>query len=156
MTSSGWSIGANGNWAGFELMGSYYDGKGLGTTHQLNFDSVDAVGQERDNDGFIIQGGYNFFGKAKLLASYGETNADETINDKACRTGVGACNVLAIVGAGAAGARLDSQNMFTVGMYYDTTSWLKLVAEYSRQEEEWFDGTDLEADIFAVGGFFFW
>ncbi len=137
VTAAGWSVGVNGNWAGFELMGSYYDGEGLGTTHQLNFDSVDGLGEERDNDGFIIQGGYNFFGKAALRASYGESTADETTNDKACRTGVGVCAAAAggfgaagpvVVGAGAAGARLETQSMFTVGLYYDVNSWLKLVA----------------------------
>jgi hypothetical protein len=156
VTASGWSVGANGNWAGFELMGSYYDGKALGTTFMLDVDSVDAQGVERDNSGFIIQGGYNFFGKAKLLASYGQSTADETTNDKACRTGVGICSAAGVAGAGFAGARLKSQSMFTVGMYYDVNSWLKLVAEYNMQEDEWHDGTDLEADIFALGGFFFW
>ncbi len=46
--------------------------------------------------------------------------------------------------------------MFTVGMYYDVNSWLKLVAEYNIQEDEWHDGTDREATVFALGGFFFW
>lgn len=163
VTATGWSVGAGGNWAGFELMGSYYDGEALGTTFMLNFDSVDGRGQERDNDGFIVQGGYNFFGKAKLLASYGETSADETTNDAACRTGVGVCTAATggfgttiSVGAGAPGARLETQSAFVVGLYYDVNSWLKLVAEYTKQEEEWHDGTDLDADIFAVGGFFFW
>ena len=51
---------------------------------------------------------------------------------------------------------METQSAFVVGLYYDVNSWLKLVAEYTKQEEEWHDGTDLEADIFAVGGFFFW
>ena len=148
VTASGWSVGVSGNWAGFELMGSYYDGKALGTTLMLDFDSVDSRGDERDNDGFIVQGGYNFFGKAKLLASYGESSADETSNDTACRIG-GVC-------VGPVGARLDTQKMFTVGLYYDVNSWLKLVAEYNNQEDEWHDDSDRTADVFALGGFFFW
>ena len=59
-------------------------------------------------------------------------------------------------GTGAPGARLETQSMFTVGMYYDVNSWLKLVAEYNLQEDEWHDGTEREADVFALGGFFFW
>ncbi len=161
-TTAGWSVGVNGSWAGFLLMGSYYNGEGLGTTFLLDTDSIDAKGEERDNDGFIVQGGYNFFGRAKLLASYGQSTADETTNDSACRTGIGTCTSFATLsdptGATitAPGARLDSQSAFVVGLYYDPNSWLKLVAEYTQQEDEWHDGTSREADIFALGGFFFW
>jgi len=46
--------------------------------------------------------------------------------------------------------------MGTVGVYHDMTSWLKLVAEYSYVKHEWHNGADQDANIFAIGGFFFW
>jgi hypothetical protein len=145
----GWTAGAQVKFVGFELNGSYYDGEGLGTSFLLDADSLDATGQKRDNKGWMVQGGYTFLGHTKLAASYGRSQADETSNDSICRTGGAGC-------IGFNGARLDEQNAYVVGLYHDVNANLKLVAEYSRVENEWHGGQDQKANVVGVGGYFFW
>jgi hypothetical protein len=155
VTSAGWNAGAQASMAGFEITGSYYDGEALGTLLKWfgaagaggalaapGFACTTAVGcQEADNDGFYIQGTYTFAGKTKVGVSYGESNQDS-------ETAPFAFN--------------DVENeMWTVGIYHDVTSWLRLVAEYNDQ-----DSTSrtpagapvagIEAQTFSVGGFLFW
>jgi hypothetical protein len=51
--------------------------------------------------------------------------------------------------------------MWTVGVYHDMNSWLKLIAEYSSLEND-YDGAgsniggSTDADVFSLGTFFFW
>jgi hypothetical protein len=145
----GATAGTQMNLAGFELTGSYYHGQGLGTTFLLDADSLDATGQARNNQGWLVQGGYTFWGQTKFAASWGKSRARETANDQNCRTGIGNC-------VGFEGARLDEQTAYVVGVYHDINANLKLVAEYSRIENEWHDGQEQKADVVGVGGFFFW
>jgi len=44
--------------------------------------------------------------------------------------------------------------MWTVGVYHDVNSWLKLVAEYSDYTSDFFGIQD--AQTFSVGGFLLW
>lgn len=145
----GWTAGTQVQFMGFEVNGSYYDGEGLGTSFLMDADSLDATGQKRDNKGWLVQGGYTILGHTKVAASYGRSEADETSNDRSCRTGGGSC-----VGAG--GARLEEQNSYVAGIYHDVNANLKLVAEYSRVENEWHGGQEQKANVVGVGGYFFW
>ena len=140
---SGYNIGLDVTFGGFNVMGSYYDGEALGTLFLQDlgaFTCTTAGCQEADNDGFIIQGAYTFNGKTKVGISYGESNQE----------------------AAAAGAPELSNELWTVGVYHDVNSWLKLVAEYSDQESDLFAGAapgtpqDHEAQTFSVGGFLLW
>lgn len=136
---NGYNIGGNLNIGGFGAMASWYDGEGIGSV--LTFtdlgDVVDAAGNELDADGYIIQGSYTFAGATKVAVSYGESAVDN--------------------GATGLSADLDSRSATVVGLYHDVNANLKLVAEYSKLETEWHNnGGDQEADIFALGGFFFW
>ncbi|ADJ27481.1 porin [Nitrosococcus watsonii] len=145
----GWTAGAQVQFMGFEVNGSYYDGEGLGTSFLMDADSLDATGQKRDNRGWLAQGGYTILGHTKLAVSYGISRADETSNDSICRTGGINC-------VGAAGARLEKQQSYVAGIYHDVNANLKLVAEYSRLENEWHGGQKQEANVVGVGGYFFW
>jgi hypothetical protein len=108
----------------------------------------------RDNDGWIAQGTYTWNGITKLGVSYGISSQDETTGDSNCRT-TGFADAAGTIGCSSA-ASIDQRKLLTVGVYHDMTSWLKLVAEYSYVDHEWHNGADQDANIFAVGGFFFW
>ena len=43
------------------------------------------------------------------------------------------------------------RELWTVGVYHDVNSWLKVVAEYSN-----FDAGAGETDTFSLGGFLLW
>jgi hypothetical protein len=145
-----------------ELMGSGYVGEGIGTTLQLDFDSLSGFGEARHNDGFIGQVGYAFGQGTKIQGSYGESTASETSSEQTCRTApatAGAItNGLTCTAAEGATARvnLKRQDLFDVMLSHDINPNLKLVAEYGRQSETWFDGKDTGGDVFGVGAFFFW
>lgn len=158
VTAQGVTVGGQLAMSGFEVTGSYYTGEALGLSLMLDTDSLDPAGKERDNDGFIVQGSYTFAGKTKVGVSYGESTADETSFERFLRTPVeidptGGCSIA----AASCVSEIQSQSAWTVGVYHDVTSWLKLVAEYTNSETEWFgDQDDHEVDTFSVGGFFFW
>ncbi len=143
---SGIHYGIQATFSGFEFVASGYTGEGIGMSLQQDTDSLDPFGAERDNDGFMLQGTYTFNGKTKVGVSYGENNADETSAEQLARVGLGAASV----------SELAEQNAWTVGVYHDVTSWLKVVAEYTNSESEWHGGESHEVDTFSVGGFFFW
>jgi len=155
-TVSGWGTGATASYMGFALTGYYYDGEGLGRSLQFaGGTACNAAGtfcEEAENDGYYVQGTYTFNGKTKVGASYGESNQDAFTN--AAMT-AGLLHVF------------DNQdvelNMWTVGVYHDVNSWLKLIAEYSKSENDYaanaFSGANsgtTESDTFSLGTFFVW
>jgi hypothetical protein len=140
----GVGVGANATFGGFGLTGYYYTGEGLGQLFSFSgagvgCNAAGTVCEEADNDGFYVQGTYTFNGVTKIGASYGESNQD---------------TYGAAIGAG----QVDdaSNKMYTVGIYHDVTSWLKVIGEYSHLEQEQFGGLDPEADVFSVGSFVTW
>ena len=140
-----------------ELMGSGYVGDALGTTLQLDTDSLDFTGKEKSNDGFIGQIGYAFGQGTKLQGSYGRSSQDETTAENLCRTslGVNSGTNISCPGAGA-GITVKDQSLYDVMLTHDVNPNLKLVAEYGRENTEWHDGNDMSTDIFGIGAFFFW
>ena len=140
VTSSGIDFGGEINVAGFGLTGHYYTGKALGDTLFLvNAYSCTATGcEEADNDGYYFQGTYTWNGKTKFGASYGGSFQDDLTSDNATRQIRGA-----------------SQTVWTIGVYHDVTSWLKVIAEYNDQST---DGVAGQYDLtgFSVGGFLLW
>lgn len=166
-TVHGWGVGAEGKYAGFGLTGYYYGGQGLGRSMQFHggtaCDAFGTVCEEADNDGYYVQGTYTFNGKTKLGISYGESTEDAFGNLDVADAYVGT------PGAQDRMSRDAELSMWTIGVYHDMTSWLKLIAEYSHQKNEYGEnelytnvgggvrnGTAAEADIFSVGTFFFW
>ena len=162
----GWGVGAEGKMAGFALTGYYYDGSGLGRSLQfvggtacnsavtINGTTF-AAGtncEATDNDGYYLQGTYNFGGKTKVGLSYGEST-ENAFSDPVMRQ----------AGLTEMQARDVQLSMWTVGVYHDVSSWLKLIAEYSHSKNDFgineltlANGADTKSDTFSVGSFFFW
>ncbi len=146
ISTHAWGAGTKIGYMGFELVGYYHDSAGLGLTAQFNqnavwFDSNGNV-RERKGDGYYIQGTYAFSGKTKLGVSYGEGNLDAID-----ATGVAANGV---------GTHVERQ-LWTVGVYHDVSSWLRLIAEYNRGElNTHTPGKNPGANTFSVGSFLFW
>ncbi|MSR13480.1 MAG: porin [Gammaproteobacteria bacterium] len=161
VTVQGWGVGAEAKFMGFGLTGYFYDGKGLGRSLQFlgGTRCNDGAGnlangqecQAADNDGFYVQGTYNFTGKTKVGASYGESNQD----------GFGLGNTFASIADGLTATGDVELNMWTVGVYHDVSSWLKVIAEYSKAENDYgsvggVGGGNSESNTFSIGSFFFW
>lgn len=142
--ASGWAYGAQYVMSsGLELLASGYNGKGLGSTLMLDSDSLDSMGKERENKGFLLQAAYTYQ-KTKVGLSYGQSRANETSADFDLRMANGT-------------RQIAKQSSVTLGVYHDVNKWLKLVAEYSRAKNEWHGpGSDQQADVVSVGGFFMW
>jgi hypothetical protein len=79
-------------------------------------------------DQYIVQAGYRFGGSTLVSANYAE------LEDKNAATD-------------------DTIEKWTVGVYHDVNSNLKLVAEYTQVEDDNDDAYD--AEIFGLGGFIF-
>lgn len=176
VTHWGVEVGGEVGYMGFALTGYYYTGdalgiglKNLGTGRAgINPGAGGAAGnpdilaigvncgvfdggtatecREAENDGFYIQGAYNFGQGTKVAMSYGESSQDGETDT-----------------AGAAVFNDATNEMWTVGVYHDLTSWLKLVAEYNNITKESEDPragnqgkVEIEADAFSVGAFMTW
>ena len=133
--SVGWNVGATVSASGFSMTGSYYDGEALGSV-LFGLGGGDAFNcnatgcNEADNDGFYVQTSYTFNGTTKIGGGYGESRQDA---DEMYDIG-----------------KVDRE-LWTVGVYHDVNSWLKVVAEYSN-----FDAGAGETDTFSLGGFLLW
>lgn len=128
--ATAWDIGGTVNVAGFGLTGYYYDGSGIGQTLQLN-GGFDANGNDRDSDGWYVQGTYTLPGVGtKLGASYGKSTLDGNSID---------------------GFKDVEDSMWVVGVYHPITKHLNLVAEYSVTERE-LDDKASAATAFAQNG----
>jgi hypothetical protein len=144
---------------GFALTGYYYDGEGLGRALQFAggtaCNTSGTMCEEAENDGYYVQGTYTFNGKTKVGASYGKSTQDAF---SASATAAG------IITNGLATNQDIELDMWTVGVYHDVNSWLKLIAEYSKSENDYsanvndpttFSGST-ESDTFSLGTFFVW
>lgn len=150
VTVAGFGAGADVKFGGWNVLGYYYTGDGLGRSLQfVGGTRCDATGntcEEADADGFLVQGSYTFNGVTKLAGSYGESNED---------------GLDANPTAGLPQTRDVHLNMWTLGVYHDINTWMKLIAEYSKVENEYGDlsgsaGANAEADVFSLGTFLFW
>jgi len=113
-----WDVGANVSAAGFGLTAYYYEGNGIGQTIQLN-GGFDAAGNDRNSDGYYVQGTYTLPGVGtKLGVSYGESQLKGT-------------------GESAETLNKITYSMWTVGAYHPITKHLNLVAEYSEAQHKY-------------------
>jgi hypothetical protein len=146
--STGYNVGVDVAFGGFDVVGSYYGGKALGTW-LFNLGGGDGTlcgtvaCKEADNEGYYVQGSYTFNGKTKLGVSYGVSRQDAIKAPKVLALG-------APVGSGIG----RKNSLLTVGVYHDVTSWLKVVAEYNTYRANQVFG--FKADGFSVGGFLLW
>ena len=136
--SVGWNVGATVSASGFSMTGSYYDGEALGP---LLFNRGGGLGfgcnatgcKEANNDGFYVQSSYTFNGTTKIGGGYGESTQD---------------------GDAMYGIADVQSELWTVGVYHDVNSWLKVIAEYGNYESTLLGYKDV--DIFSIGGFLLW
>jgi len=126
---------------GLSVLWSGYTGEALGTFFALDVDSLDGVGNERDNDGWYVQGTYDLGGGTNIGISYGESSQDETAYDTANRS---------------SHALIEDRTLLSAMVWHNINDNLRLVAEYGHVEDEWFDSVSRESDAVSVGGFFFW
>ncbi|MDD1780301.1 hypothetical protein LRP49_03715 [Enterovibrio sp. ZSDZ35] len=76
--ATGYSAGASLNYGIFSLFASGFKGEGLGSALQLDFDSLDDSGRERESSGYWLQTTVNVTTDTLLRLSYGETKIDQT------------------------------------------------------------------------------
>lgn len=136
----GFDVGAKVGFGGLEVVGYYYNAKGLGTT-AIGFDGAAVVGgtvDERDSDGFYVQATYTF-GKPKLGVSYGESRLDLAGNETVATSGT----------------LVKKNQSIVVGLYYALTKSLNLVAEYINTEAEAHNGVKNKDDAVALGAILF-
>ena len=136
--SVGWNIGAEVTASGFNVGGHYYDGDALDTllfnTGALGGFGCNATAcKEANNDGFYIQAGYTFNGTTKIGGGYGESRQDANATYNISRV---------------------QTELWTVGVYHDVNSWLKVIAEYGNYESTLLGQKDV--DTFSIGGFLLW
>ena len=148
MQSYGFGTGIKAGFQNFELAGYYHENEGLGLTAQFNSlaVSIDSSGNidETDGNGYYLQGTYTFNGQTKVGVSYGVGEID---GDKG--------NVQGMVDI--------ERSLWTVGVYHDVSSWLRVIAEFNHgtldvagNVSAGLDGRKAEAQTFSVGGFLFW
>jgi hypothetical protein len=119
-SSTAFDFGGKYDIAGFEFMGWYYTGKGVGTTG-LFVDSNDAMGNSRNSDGYLAQVTYKM-GNTKVGVNYGDSNLEGTALDRATVCG------------GVTGCLVRRNDKWTLGLYQNVTTNLLFVAEFTRIE----------------------
>lgn len=106
-------VGGGIKWAGaqFNLSGTGYFAKGIGTTLQFGGNGVDGAGNLRTSYGYVFQGGWSN-AKTNLEASYGTSAIKQTSEE-----------------AGGNTPQRIENSMVTVGVYHQLTKSLKGVVE---------------------------
>jgi len=120
--SSAFDLGGKYDIGGFEVMGWYYRGKGVGTTG-LFVNSNDALGASRDSDGFLAQITYKIV-NTKVGVNYGVSNLDGTALDRSTFCG------------GVVGCLVRRNQKWSLGLYQNVTANLLFVAEFSRLQSK--------------------
>jgi predicted porin len=123
-----WTVGGTLSVAGFEFMAQYSDAEDGTDTASAAAIPGATVADKQEWDQFMVQAGYRFNGTTLVSANYAELEDKNAAND-------------------------DTIEKYTVGVYHDVNSNLKLVAEYTAVED---DNSDLyDQEIIAIGGFVF-
>ena len=135
--ATGFDVGAKVGFGGFELVGYYYDGEGIGSTAFL-FDAVDAAGNARDSDGMYVQATYKLPGAGtKFGVSYGESNLDRGPADPVTTS------------------LFETNESIVFGIYHPLTSALNLVAEYTQTDSTAHNGNKAKESAIAIGAILF-
>jgi predicted porin len=131
--SFGFDIGGKASFGPVEVLGWFYDGKGMGTSVLFALPAV-AGGEERDSDGFLAQVTYKA-GDTKFGLNYGESNLD-------------------LADGEAASGLIAKNSKYTLGVYHALTPNLTLLAEFSDVESENHLNDDISSTNINVGAFF--
>jgi predicted porin len=136
--ATGFDIGGKISFSGFEAVGYWYSGEGIGTTDFL-FDGLDFGGETRDSDGMYVQLTYKVpTSGTKLGVSWGESNLDRGPNDLATTSLV------------------ETNESIVLGVYHPLTDALHLVVEYTNTEATAHNGNEAEEKSLALGAIMFY
>ncbi|MGH9907744.1 MAG: porin [Pyrinomonadaceae bacterium] len=131
----GYDVGAKIGFGPAEIVGYYYTGEGIGTT-ALFINPVSAAGEERDSDGYYVQGTVKF-GPTKLGLSYGVSSLD-------LASGEAASNLV------------DENTSWVFGIYHALTSSVNLVFEYiDTESESHLSSVEADDQTWAIGAILF-
>ena len=146
--ADGYEIGVKWAYGSFDVVGHYYDGEGIGTTGFL-WDGLDAHGNERDSDGFYVQGRYRMPTGTLLGVSYGESSLDETDYDRREAARRNLANMDPVYNL------VDTNESIIFGIYHPIGEALNLVLEYTDTEAESHSGITNEEQTIAIGAIMF-
>jgi hypothetical protein len=138
-------IGAKISASGFDLVGYYYSGSGIGTTGQfLRGYGYNGNGkfEARDSNGGYIQAAYTLPTKTKVALSWGGSYLDRVSGEGSGYSG----NSAQIV---------KSNEMWDAMVIHPLTKHLNLVAEYANQKSENHAGEKNEANVGSLGAILF-
>jgi len=129
----GFDVGGKFGIKGFEVVGYYYTGEGIGTTAPL-FDAVSLESSaKRDSDGGYVQATYKIPGPdTKIGVSWGQSRLD-------LAPGESVSNLL------------EKHESFVFGVYHPLNKYVTIVWEYTRTEATAHNGNDAKDDTFAFG-----
>lgn len=136
-TGSGFDTGAKVTVGPVTLVGTYYDGSGLGTT-ALNLFDTDGLGNKRDSHGFYLQG-LATFGKVSVAGSYGESNLDYAN----------------LADAVANPALVDKNSSWVGQVRYGLNGWVTLISEYVHTRSKAHNGNKASSNAIASGAILF-
>jgi predicted porin len=131
-SSNAFDVGGKYSIAGFEILGWYYNGRGVGTTG-LFILSDDGNGNRRKSDGFLAQITYKIV-DTKLGVNYGQSKLDRADNE-------------------IAPLLVRENRKWTAGVYHSLTENLTLLVEYTEIHSEAQQGFDNESKNFNIGAF---
>jgi len=133
-TGGGFDVGAKLGYAGFSVVGYYYDGKGLGTTG-LFILSTDGLGRKRHSNGWYAQATYTA-GKFTLGGSYGLSHLELT---------PGEVNP----------TLLDKNSAWVAQGRYSLTPWVTLISEYVHTKSTAHGPNEANSNMLATGAILF-
>lgn len=131
-TSSGFDVGGKVTFGPAELMGWYYNGKGLGTT-ALYLLGATATGERRDSDGFLAQFTYKL-GDTKLGVNYGESK-------------------LKLASGEVRSNLVQTNKKYTLGVYHSLTQNLTLIGEYTKVRAEAHSDLKNDSSNYNIGAY---
>lgn len=148
--SIGGAYGVSVGFAGVNLLGSGYGGKGLGMLSAQDGAvtdlAVDDGGKERLFWGFLVQATYKLTPSIMLGANYGQSRLEETDLDATIRVANG--------NTGKALIKKQESGVFTVT--YNLNKFTQFVGEYIYAQNTWHDGETQHSNQFALGTMFYW
>ena len=96
----------------------------------------------RARDGFVVKGSYQFNEGTTINVIYGETSLERGVNS---------------MFAQGIGANSSRQSVWTVGVYHDVASWMRLVAEINQAQTERTSALEeATSHSIGVGGMMSW
>jgi len=137
-------IGAKVSMSGFDVVGYYYSGSGIGTTGQMVQGYGKNIGsnswEARDSDGGYVQVQYTLPTKTKVGVSWGQSNLDLASDEAHYISGR---------------YTVKSNSMWDVMVQHPLTKHLNLIAEYSNQQSENQQGATNTANVGSLGAILF-